>query len=187
LNALGRTLLLFWTIYALDFVTSALFIALGYGFAESNQSQLLLVTAPGLGSLGSWLLNQNIRLALGTVGVIAYVWRRGPIQKMPISFLLAFFSLVRLYGVATNIGFTLQMTLGATIDPAAYYALFCVPVVLLLRSDLLASFRMQVRKPRAVTFAVLTEVRPRRRNQLWGRWDFRSPSLRVSRLRLFRA
>jgi len=147
LATLGRALLLYWLVYALDFATSAYLIALGYGFAETNQFQVTLLDTPGLNSVLSWIANQNIWIALGALGIFAYVMPRVPARRLHPSFLLVLFSLVRLYGVASNVGFALQTAFGLSLAPPGYYALLCFPVLFAFRGKLLENIRLSLQHP----------------------------------------
>jgi hypothetical protein len=153
---LGRALLLYWLIYAFDFGTSAFFIAMGYGFAETNQAQRALLTAPGVGSLLSWVINQNIWIALGAIGILGYLVPRVPTRRLHLSLLLMLLSFLRLYGTATNVGFTLQTVLGLSLFPLGYYAILSAILSVALRRHL-----------KAYAQVVLDYAMPSRRHMSW--------------------
>jgi hypothetical protein len=136
LSTLRKAALLFWLMFVLDFATSAFFIALGYGSAESNRLQVTLLAAPSVNSLFSWALNQDVWLLLGAAGVLALAYPRAQARWLHLDFLLVLFSVVRLYGVAANVAFTLQATLGLSLALWGYYALLCVPLILLFRGEI---------------------------------------------------
>lgn len=132
----GRALLLYWTVYALDFCTSALFIALGYAAAETNSFQRALLTSPGPGALLLWAVNQNVWLVLGAVGVVACFVPKARTWWPYLGPLLLLFSFVRVYGVAANLEFTLQATLGVSFSTPGFYLLLSLPAIAALRHEL---------------------------------------------------
>lgn len=132
----GKVLLLYWGVYALDFLTSVLFIALGYGFAESNQAQRALVASPGIATLVPWALNQGVWIGMGVFGTAVFAFSEPLAREMYVAPMLGFLSAIRLFGVASNVGFTVFATTGVPLFPAACYALLSVPILLSLRKEL---------------------------------------------------
>lgn len=141
MESFRKALSLYWGVYALDFVSSALFISLGYGFAESNQAQRALVGAPSLATLVPWAMNQDIWIAIGTLGAAAMVLSPSLAREARLAPMLFFLSAVRLYGAASNVGFTLLATLGVPATPEVCYALMLVPLGFAFRSELDAGRR----------------------------------------------
>lgn len=142
MQTFGRALLAYWGVYALDFVTSMFFISLGYGFAESNPAQAGLFASPGLASLAYWVANQNIWLVVGVGGAVAFTLRRESASAVYLPFVLGFMALIRLFGVASNVTFTLWATLGLQSTPLLCYALFLAPLTLVFRADIGRSLRL---------------------------------------------
>ena len=139
MDSSGRALFLYWAVYALDFGTSALFVALGYGSAEANPFQRALLTSPGPGTLLAWVVNQNVWLVLGAAGTLCCLVPRAWLRWSHLGLLLALFSFVRLYGVTTNLGFILQATSGVGLALPAIYAMLSVPVLVAFRGELWGS------------------------------------------------
>lgn len=142
MQSLKKALLLYWGVFGLDFATSVLFIALGYGFAESNQAQRALVSDPGVATLVPWLVNQGLWVTIGGVGIAAFVFSKPLAGEAHLVLLLALMSVIRLYGVASNLGFTVLATTGFPLVPAACYALLSIPLGLSLRREILTGLRL---------------------------------------------
>ena len=121
LRAFTRTILLYWGVYALDFGTSACFILLGYGAVETNQFQRSLFTSPGPASLLSWAANQGFLFGIGILAVMVIVVSPSFVPKTFLGATLALLSLARMYGVATNVAFTLEAVLGGSLHPTELY------------------------------------------------------------------
>lgn len=136
MQTIGRAITLYWAVYALDFATSFVFISLGYGFAETNGAQVALLAAPNATTLWSWMLDQNVWLVVGVASVIGFVFRSGTVGEYHIPSILGFMTVLRLFGVASNVAFTLRATLGISLAPPICYALFLVPLALMFRREL---------------------------------------------------
>ena len=138
---LGRALLLYWSVYALDFSTSALFIALGYGFAETNQFQVALITSPGPGSILSWMVNQKVFFAVSGLGIAALMLPADVSKRLHLWLAPVLLSSFRLLGITSNVLLRLNVGLGVSLAPALLYGLLCVPVLVAFRGELRESLR----------------------------------------------
>lgn len=137
MGTLSRALSLYWGVYALDFITSGVFIALGYGYAETNQLQRALITTPGLAPFVPWLANQAVWIGVGALGLAALAASPSFISRKHVGMALAVLSFVRLYGVATNVGFTLSAVVGFELAPTAWFVILSMPAMALFMGDLM--------------------------------------------------
>ncbi|HKT21039.1 MAG TPA: hypothetical protein VJR06_00240 [Nitrososphaerales archaeon] len=136
MRTLTRALLLFWGVYALDFGTSAYFIALGYGSAETNQLQRALIASPGLALLAPWAANQAVWIGLGAAGLLVLARFPSFFGRSQLGIALMVLSFLRLYGVATNVGFTLGAVYGFALTPSVCYMLLAAPAMAFFLGDL---------------------------------------------------
>lgn len=136
MRTLARAFLAFCGAYALDFASSALFMAIGYGFVEANQSQRAFLASPGYGTFASWLVNQDFRVALLVAGAVALAVPRIPAEKVRLSLVLGLSALFSLYGVASNVSFTLEVVAGADAPVLLCYGVLGGVAVLAFRHDI---------------------------------------------------
>lgn len=139
MNTVGKATLLYLSVYALDFGTSACFIMLGFGYVETNQFQRALLATPTLGSLLPWATNQALWIALGVLGPIVWLRSWSPARGATVSTLLALLSFFRLYGVASNLGFMAGVAFGVPLSALACFALLSVPMLGAFRNELWAT------------------------------------------------
>ena len=123
MRTLAKVLLLFCGAYALDFLTSALFIALGYGYAETNLAQRALFASPGLGTVASWAANQDVRIGLLVLGVAALSIPGLRAERFHLNLIIGVGALLCLYGAATNVAFLMQAVAGVSFPLLGLYAL----------------------------------------------------------------
>ena len=142
-------LVLFWGVFVLDFATSASFILLGYGGAETNQFQRTLILAPGGASLLSWASNQAVWVGVGALGVAVLAASPSFVPKSYLGIILALSSFVRLYGVATNLFLTMMVFSGAFFPPVGLYmimgALALLPFRKALRQEVFTRVAVAIR------------------------------------------
>lgn len=131
-----RALTLLWVAYGLDFATSAFFIALGYGSAETNPFQRALITSPSFGTLLPWMGNQEFFIGVRVAAIAALALPAAWIERTHLSFPLVALSLVRLYGVAANVGFIITQFMGFSLASSLCFVLLSAPALALFRGEL---------------------------------------------------
>jgi hypothetical protein len=112
IHRLGRKgIILFWLVWTIDFVTSAFFILKGYSWAEQNVSQRALFENPSLQTFLDWLVGQWYYFTVGILGLLFFCSKKISIESLKPALLVFVLGLIliRLYGVASNTGFILQL------------------------------------------------------------------------------
>ena len=136
MRTIAKSLHLYWVVYALGFVSSAYFIVLGYGYAELNLFQRAFVTSPGLATLLPWQANQGVWMGLVAAGLVVTVLPRAFAKTGYLEGALLVLSFFRIYGVSTNVAFTLGAVYGLPVATSVLFVLFSTPVLALFVGEL---------------------------------------------------